>query len=265
MKFTPIPIFTSNYVWVIEHTEHKEAYIVDPGRAEEVNEYLTTKNLTLKGVLVTHSHNDHIGGINQMATASSSTVYGPYCEGIPQVSRPLIDGDQFELWPATELCPAINAEVMHLPGHLPEHIVFLISMPSEPPALFCGDVLFSSGCGRMFSGPANTYKASLDRIAKLPSETHVYCAHEYTINNLEFAKYIEPKNKNLDLKNAEITDRLARHQCSLPSTIGSELLTNPFLRTKSKELLSRLEELTGHYPHDEVEAFSILRQLKDTF
>ena len=259
LKFTPIPIFSSNYVWVIEHGTDKQAYIVDPGSSDEVLSYLEKTGLALCGILITHSHNDHIGGVNDIIKQKQAPVYGPKSERIPQVTHTLADADSFELW------PEITARILHLPGHLPEHIVFFVEQDNQAPALFCGDVLFSSGCGRMFSGPAETYQHSLSRLASLPEATRIFCAHEYTRDNIRFAKHIEPHNQALDEKDAQAKRQIEQRGTSLPTTLGEELHTNPFLRTKNQELLTRLCELSGEEAKTEVEAFALLRALKDRF
>lgn len=259
LKFTPIPIFSSNYVWLIQHEDEREVYITDPGDAGPVLEYLSEHGLNLKGILVTHSHNDHIGGIDQILSRYQSPVYGPKSPRIPNVDFILGESDSLELW------PGIEAKILHLPGHLPEHIAFFIATSNKTYSLLCGDVIFSSGCGRMFSGPAHTFHQSLQRVAALPEGTEIYCAHEYTLDNIRFAKHVEPKNLDLDLKQREAERKLQQSACSLPTSVGMELRTNPFLRTDNDDIQSRLESLVGQRPETEVETFAALRRLKDSF
>lgn len=259
VKFTSIPILSSNYVWLVRRKNSNEVYVVDPGRADEAIDFIETHGLKPKGILITHSHHDHIGGIDDFKKRYDVPVCGPKCSSIPQVTLCFGDKDKLELW------PGVSATIMHLPGHLPEHIAYFIQTEGHAPSLLCGDVLFSSGCGRMFTGPAATFQASLARIAALPPETEIYCAHEYTQSNIEFAKHIEPSNLDLERKASHVAKRIGDGGCSLPTTVREELLTNPFLRTNHPDVIAKIEKLTGERPNDEAESFAALRRLKDAF
>ncbi len=260
LKFTPIPVLSSNYIWTIENPAQSELYIVDPGSSAEAIEYIEKHRLTLRGVLITHSHRDHTGGINELIERFPAPVYGPECAAIPQVTQVLAEGDQLTLW------PSLRAEVLHCPGHLPEHLVFFLNEEWLPqPALFCGDVLFSSGCGRMFSGPATTFLNSLERLAALPEDTLVFCAHEYTEANLRFAAHVEPGNLRIRSKQQNVEQDLEAHACSLPTTIASERQTNPFLRCDEPAIRQRIAELSRQPCCDKVSVFEQMRALKDHF
>lgn len=258
--FTPIPILSSNFVWAISNSETQEVYIVDPGDAEPVIGFLKESKLRLKGVLITHSHSDHIGGVHNLLQFCSVPVWGPKCDKIVEITNELFEGDLISLWPSVEV------SIMHLPGHLDEHIAYFIPhLPATPPALLCGDVLFSSGCGRMFAGPASAFKHSLDRIKGLPLDTQIYCAHEYTLANIEFAKQLEPNNQELNDKRLESQARIDKQACSLPTNLECELKTNPFLRCDSTEIRELIQARYGQKCITELETFIALRKLKDDF
>lgn len=259
LQFTPIPIFSSNYVWLTQLSGKNEVYITDPGDAEPVLRYLANHNLIPKGILITHSHQDHIGGIDRIKAEHPVPVYGPACGAIPQVDIALGESDKLTLW------PGVKADIMHLPGHLPEHIAFFITSEGTRHSLLCGDILFSSGCGRMFTGPAPTYYNSLSRVAALPEDTEVYGAHEYTLDNIRFAAHIEPQNTDIDRKRLETERRIRESGCSLPTTIGNELLTNPFLRADREDIKARLASITGRKPETDTDTFAAIRRLKDVF
>lgn len=259
LKCTPIPILDSNYVWLIENESTKEIYIVDPGSSKEVLSYIRSNKLTPIGILITHSHQDHIAGVEDITQHFQIPVYGPDCRAISTITHTLYEADTLRLW------DEIDCNIMHLPGHLPEHIGYVITEAKREGHLFCGDVLFSSGCGRMFVGTAKEYQQSIARLAKLDPLTKVYCTHEYTIDNLRFAKYIEPNNLDIDIKQANVEARLATHYCSLPSTIANEKLTNPFVRTDVAAVRARAEQLSNQTINNNEETFAALRSLKDRF
>lgn len=292
-----IPIFSNNYVWIIINSRTKEAFVVDPGDDSAVITYLQQHNLTLKGLLITHSHNDHIGGISEVLNQQNKVpitnqqtieVYGPKCDKIPQVTHPLFGGDQLELW------PGIYTDIIHTPGHLPEHLTFVVKEPldiKEPPTpkeahstqktnesqprpphnasvqhhIFSGDILFSCGCGRNFAGTILELKQSIDRLSQYPHNTLIYGAHEYTEQNIQFALSVEPQNQNLRKKQKDTHRLRNNNQPTLPTTVLSEKQTNPFLRCDQLAIQASLEQLTNTKIKNELMTFTELRRLKDDF
>ncbi|MFT5085229.1 MAG: hydroxyacylglutathione hydrolase [Lentisphaeria bacterium] len=262
-KITPIPIFENNYVWAIRHPAEAKVIIVDPGDSEPVIEYLQRHKLSLQALLITHSHYDHIDGIDSLLQAVTQqsdekpVVYGPKCDRIPQVTHKLKEGDSLSIWNYT-------LSVMETPGHLPEHLSYLLSSDGQS-ALFCGDVMFSSGCGRNFVGPVSDLKASLDRFKTLAPDTKVYCAHEYTLSNLKFARTIEPSNPALMERELVVGQARKAGLPSVPTTVATELKVNPFLRCDSPELIKSAALRSGHQTLNELDVFTILRKWKDVF
>ncbi len=211
-----IPAFKDNYIWLL--TRGQRAAVVDPGDAIPVVARLEAEGLTLESVLVTHHHADHQGGIASLVERWNPAVFAPAGESITGCNHPLNGGERIEI-----LGETIN--VMAVPGHTLGHLAYL-----APGALFCGDTLFGAGCGRLFEGTAAQMSASLDRLAALPDETRVYCAHEYTEMNLRFALAVEPDNPALRRRVAEVAARRAAGLPSVPSTLAEEKASNPFLR-----------------------------------
>lgn len=260
IKFTPIPIFSDNYVWVITHQDRQEAYIVDPGNGDPVLRFLAESGIKPLGILITHSHSDHIGGIDAITEDYDIPVFGPKCVSIPQISKPLRENDEIALW------PHIMAKVIAVPGHLPEHLAYFVSnKEAHIQALFCGDALFSSGCGRIFDGTHSEFHNSLSKLNALPAETQVFCAHEYTLANIEFASHIEPENIALKNKLAACSELRKQDKPTLPSTIAIEQETNPFLRCHKQSIKTRVSDLTQTSVTSDEETFAALRKLKDTF
>lgn len=259
IECTAIPAFNDNYIWAL--TKGKEVYIVDPGCAEPVISFLEARELKLLGILVTHSHNDHIGGIEALlAHYGELPVFGPETPKIPQISNRVAEADNIELW------DGISTEVIAVPGHLPEHLAYFVSEPiSGWLGLFSGDALFSSGCGRIFDGEPKEFHHSLQKLAKLPDSTNVYCAHEYTLANLSFAKHIECDNPAILEKEASCKAKRASGNITLPSTLVNEKETNPFLRCHVPSVRARAGELTGMEFDSDADTFTALRKLKDNF
>ena len=223
LKVFPVPAFNDNYLWVID--DGFCAAAVDPGDAAPVIDYLERNSLTLTAMLITHHHPDHIGGITALLDQYPSNgiqVYGPAKEDIPARNLSLREGDVVAI-PA----PAIQFDVIDVPGHTAGHIVF---HDLEHQWLFCGDTLFGGGCGRLREGTAKQMQSSLAKLKALPRDTKVYCAHEYTLDNLRFAIAVEPDNARLQQRMATDTATRARGEPTLPSTIGVERDTNPFFR-----------------------------------
>lgn len=258
LTVTPIPAYSDNYIWAIRHSARDTVYIVDPGDSEPVEHYLREQSVELAGILVTHRHWDHVTGIAPLVAAYAVEVIGPACEEIPQVTQSVGEGNAFQLW------QDVRVDVMETPGHMPEHISYFCR-DDDSAWLFCGDTLFSAGCGRIFSGSLQALKFSLDRLKQLPSHTRVCCAHEYTLANLEFARAVEGNTPAIRERLAEVEARRKNNQPSLPSTIGAELRFNPFLRCNESGVIAGAEKQAGRRLNGEQDVFGVIREWKNTF
>jgi hydroxyacylglutathione hydrolase len=254
-----IPAFKDNYFWLIQPDIcSSDAFIIDSGAAEPVITYLQTHNLDLKAILLTHHHHDHIDGAQELSTKYRLPIYGPSSDRIPQVTHYLKDGDYLNL-------NSLTAKVIALPGHTLDHIAYFIETPGGPPMLFSGDTIFAAGCGRLFDGTAALLYASLQKIAALPTDTLIYAAHEYTLSNISFALHVEPDNE--DLKARSKTEREKRDLgiATLPTQLELEKRTNPFLRCHLNSIRTRVHHLTGKTYDSNVDFFTSLRLMKDSF
>lgn len=251
----PIPALSDNYIWAIIDLEQKTALVVDPGSAKPVIEFLQAHSLQLKAILITHHHYDHTDGALELKHLYDALVFAPAVENVVGATSNVQDGDLIQIpdFP-------VSFEVIGIPGHTLGHVAYY-----SKGMLFCGDTLFAAGCGRIFEGTPEQMYASLQKLASLPDATDVYCGHEYTQNNLRFAQMVEPGNEDIEAKLEEVTD-LRNHQLvTLPSTILSEKLTNPFLRCYSQEIISNLENATHTELTDPVDVFATLREWKNQF
>ncbi len=256
LAIEPIPAFNDNYIWLLRRPDSPDSVVVDPGDAAPVLEVLARRNLRLTAILVTHHHPDHVGGLARLVAETAPTVYGPRNRAIHGIDRRLGAGDRVELLGRT-------FEVMEVPGHTLDHIAYFGA--GEPPLLFCGDTLFAGGCGRLFEGTAPMMHRSLQSLAALPAETRVYCAHEYTLANLAFARAVEPDNADLVHRQAQAEATRARGEPTVPSDIALERATNPFLRCDVAALVASLRaqgRLRGESPE---EVFAAVRGWKDSF
>jgi hydroxyacylglutathione hydrolase len=250
----PIPAFRDNYIWLIRRGNH--AAVVDPGDAVPVIALLEAQNLALDAILVTHHHDDHIGGIPDLLHAfPAAKVYAPHQERYTFRHEPVGEDDIVEL---DALSLSLN--VMETPGHTLGHVVYYGAN-----SLFCGDTLFSCGCGRLFEGSCQQLYHSLRRLASLPSETRVYCTHEYTRHNIEFARMLDPDNPKLQQRESEVERLLALHRPTLPTTIGLETATNPFLRCDSVTIQLAAARHASLAKQDPLSVFCALRQLRNDF
>ncbi|MDE1981200.1 MAG: hydroxyacylglutathione hydrolase [Betaproteobacteria bacterium] len=250
-----VPAFNDNYIWVLHDNRH--AVVVDPGEGFPVIRFLQERGLALAAILITHHHGDHVGGIEELLETHSGPVpvYGPRHETIDGITR--LVGE-----PDTVSVPELEASfrVLDIPGHTAGHIAYW-----DGNRLFCGDTLFACGCGRVFEGTPDQMAASLDKLAALPENTEVYCAHEYTLSNIAFAQAVEPDNAALQQRAVEAAETRRRGLPTVPSTIGLELRTNPFLRCHEPAVIQTVLSHTGAQPADNVAVFAALRQWKNTF
>ena len=253
-----LPAFNDNYLWLIH--DGVNAAAVDPGAAEPILTALAARGLTLTAILLTHHHADHIGGVPQLLAHARVPVFGPRNDGIAAVSEALAEG-------GTVAVPGLDLalRVLDVPGHTRGHIAYVRSSPG-PHWLFCGDTLFAGGCGRLFEGTPAQMADSLGKLAALPADTLVYCAHEYTMANLRFASAAEPGNAALAARVHTDGARRTAGQSTVPSTIGVERATNPFLRYREPAIAATLVAAGKLAPGaDPVDAFAALRAWKNSF
>lgn len=255
LNVTALPAFNDNYIWLIDNGTL--AVVIDPGDAAVVMTALQKRNLSLNAILLTHRHDDHIGGIPRLLSEYDVPVYGPKNDEIIGVSHPVEEGD-----PLTIEALGLSFTVLDVPGHTHGHIAYYARMRRW---LFCGDMLFGAGCGRMFEGTPEIMTASLDKFAALPDDTLVFAAHEYTLSNLKFALEIEPDNPDIIRRVQEDSARRDKNQPTLPSTIGLEKKTNPFLRNREPDVLERLLTLGLIKDKKPVDAFAAMREWKNIY
>ena len=255
-----LPAFNDNYLWLIHDGQH--AVAVDPGDAHVILAALEAHQLTLTAILLTHHHADHIGGVPELLQHYAVPVYGPRNEAIAAVTHPLGEGEQLTV-PGLDL----QLSVLDVPGHTSGHIAYVRqAQGSEAAWLFCGDTLFAGGCGRLFEGTPAQMVSSLAKLAALPDATRVYCAHEYTLANLRFASAAEPGNRALKERIAVESAKRAQGIPTVPSSIGVEKASNPFLRYREPAIVAGLIAANKLAPGaPPVAAFAALREWKNTF
>lgn len=249
--------FSDNYIWVLQDSEARQCVVVDPGEAAPVQQWLAEHpDHQLTDILITHHHHDHVGGVLELKQATGAKVHGPASETIPGRDIALHDGSSLEVL-------GLALQVYAVPGHTLGHIAFFHG--GAQPLLFSGDTLFAGGCGRLFEGTPAQMHDSLQRLAGLPEHTEVYCAHEYTLSNLRFAKAVEPNNEHVIRRFDDVTRLREQNRITLPSTIALEKLTNPFLRVSETSVKEKADERVGS-PHATAQAvFTTLRSWKDKF
>lgn len=257
MNLLPLPAFTDNYIWLLHNG--KQALVVDPGDAAPVQAALQALQLQLQAILVTHHHADHVGGVDALRDATGALVYGPAFEVLPE---PVVRVDS-----ATQLqLLGLQWRVLEVPGHTAGHIAWYCEPAGQAPILFCGDTLFSGGCGRLFEGTAEQMHASLQQLAQLPQNTRVACAHEYTVSNLKFACEVEPSNTALLQYRAHCEALRQQQRPTLPSTLAQELAINPFLRCDVKQVVqSALRFRSNTHPEQPASVLATLREWKNAF
>ena len=255
MNLIPLPAFSDNYIWLLHH--NGQALVVDPGDSQPVLDALATMGLVLNLILITHHHADHIGGLSALTAATNAKVYGPAKEKMPEGVIPLSQGE-IVTW------RGLTFKVHDVPGHTSGHIAYWSQPEGMDPVLFCGDTLFSGGCGRLFEGTAAQMLDSLDRLSSLPGASQVCCAHEYTLSNLKFAKHVEPSNQALIDYDAHCQSLRAQGIPTLPSRLDIELKINPFLRSRQEKVRTSVQ---NYHPTslDDAAVFAALRQWKNEF
>jgi hydroxyacylglutathione hydrolase len=254
VQVTPIPAFHDNYLWLL-HDALGNAAVVDPGDAQAVEQALLARQLELRAILVTHHHQDHIGGVIELTRRRTVPVFGPDDARVPARTNTVHAHDK-----ARVETLELELEVLEVPGHTRSHIAYF-----GGGALFCGDTLFAMGCGRLFEGTPEQMLDSLDRIAGLPDSTQVYCTHEYTLANACFALEVEPANAALRARYAHCLALRRAGRPTLPTTIAEERATNPFLRCSEPTIRDSIERRLGHAPRSRVECFAALRAWKDHY
>ena len=256
-----IPAFSDNYIWLIRAPGTRAVAVVDPGDAGPVEAVLDREGLELSAIVLTHHHPDHTGGVARLR-ARGPLVLGPRDEEIAGVDLKLAGGEQARIE-----AMGITLGVIDVPGHTRGHIAYRLErLGDDPrPLLFCGDTLFAGGCGRLFEGTPAQMLASLERLAALPPQTLVFCAHEYTLSNLRFAAAVEPGDEAVAARLAEVEAMRAEGLATVPSSLDTELRTNPFLRTRLPSVQAAARARLGHEPASAPECFGAIRDWKNVF
>jgi hydroxyacylglutathione hydrolase len=253
LEIVPLPAFQDNYIWTLR--SGTQAAVVDPGEARPVLDYLAKEGLSLVAILATHHHPDHVGGIAELVKHAKVPVFGPKGEPIPALTHPVGQGDSAAI-------AALDASfsVLDIPGHTRAHVAYY-----GLGSLFCGDTLFACGCGRVFEGTAAQMLDSLSKLATLPDETKVYCGHEYTLANIRFARAVDPGNAELAAREERAQRLRDAGRPTLPSTLGEERATNPFLRCAEPAVVDSANKYLGARIADPVRVFAAIRDWKNKF
>lgn len=255
LQVTPLRALRDNYVWMIHRAQGRAAVVVDPGEAPPVDRALAQAGLSLAAIVVTHHHHDHVGGIEDLLRRHRVPVFGPAMESIPGRSHAVHDGDLVRLDSLS-----LELSAMHVPGHTLGAIAY-----HGEGIVLTGDTLFTAGCGRLFEGTPAQMLGSLRRLASLPAETLIYCGHEYTAANLRFARAVEPGNAEVNRRWSDAIERTARGEPCVPSTMGEELRTNPFLRVDVSEVRSAVHRRCNRALTEAEDVFAELRDWKNHF
>jgi len=253
LEVIPLPALRDNYIWLIH--DGRSAVVVDPGEAGPILSWLSARHMPLAAILITHHHADHVDGVAELVSAHDCTVYAPGTLDLGMNTRPLADGEEITLEQ-----PPLRLTVLAVPGHTREHLAYY-----GHGHLFCGDTLFSCGCGRLFEGTPEQMLRSLQRLAALPDETLVCCAHEYTLANIAFARSVDPDNPELESWAAEAGRLRSVGHPTLPVRLVRERRVNPFLRCDQAVIQAAVRQWSGFEPGDEIRTFAALRAMKDRF
>jgi len=255
LHIEPINALSDNYIWAIIHPKKKTCAIVDPGAASPVLNYLKEHALTLVGILITHHHWDHTGGINDILQHHTAPIFGPSKDNISILDHFLDEGKTAHL-------PELEAsfQVLDIPSHTLGHIAYY-----GHGVLFSGDTLFTAGCGRIFEGNAQQMKDALDKLTALPDDTLVYCGHEYTENNLRFAITVEPDNSDIQARLEDVKGLRAQNKPTVPATLALEKKTNPFLRCHLPSVKAAAENYAAHPLNTPTDVLRAIRTWKDHF
>jgi len=256
LQIEPISAFSDNYIWLLYDDAERAAWVVDPGQAEPVLAALAQKQLPLAGILITHHHPDHVGGLAQLRARFDVPVYGPAQTPAQGIGHGLREGERVR-------AAGREFRVLEIPGHTLDHIAYFSAGPT--PVVFCGDTLFAGGCGRVFEGTMPMMHASLQKLAQLPAQTAVYCAHEYTLANLRFAQAVEPDSSELAQRAQRDHAQRDAARPTVPTTLAMELATNPFLRCAEPAVQAAAQRRAVHQLAAQAEVFGVLRSWKDSF
>lgn len=265
LTISPIKAFSDNYIWMLQKANHPQVVLVDPGQAEPVLDHLDQHELEPVAILITHQHYDHTGGVEGLLEAfPNMAVIGPARAPSKEpltIDLPIPRYITYAVGERdTVFLPELNTrlEVMTIPGHTLDHLAYV----GEGFA-FCGDTLFAAGCGRLFSGTAEMMCSSIKRLMALPPETRLYCAHEYTVDNLGFAKWVEPDNDDVLERDGREMEKQEQGEVTLPTTVELEQLTNPFARVDEAVVINAAEKYAGKPLDQDWQVFAALREWKD--
>ena len=253
LSIKPIKALSDNYIWLV--TTNEGSIVIDPGESKQIIDLVKSNEIDLEGILITHHHYDHTNGIEEILKYKKVEVYGPK-NNVNSITKRVKQNDVFNLI-------GLKFEVIETPGHTLDHIVFYC-FKDEKSILFCGDTLFSGGCGRVFEGTYSQMYESLKKLSKLPEDTQIFCGHEYTSSNLQFACAVEPNNQFIKKYNEEIIEKTKNGLPSLPSSLKIEYMINPFIRCNEENLIDNINKKFGEVS-SEIEIFSTLRKWKDDF